>query len=220
MVNLGLNGSDKKTEDYKTKFLNELEPGEEIEGEIHIGDIKKRILKNREVYEFFIILTDREAQEEWICGFITLYYPEKGNIYGEKEGRVYTLIDSLNHAINKAPRNVEDSYSVNFKVFRKNINEEVEKVKVKAVQSWKPGAKSVNLEVMYVELKRPEEDESSKIENLSKTNEPVKLAYKGLKNKQKDISKKSVAFELKSFLDKEIITKSEFKAALKELDKL
>lgn len=220
MVDLGLKGYDKKNEDYKTKFLSELKPGEEIEGEIYIGDIKKRQINNRDVDEFFIVLTDHKARKKWICGFVASYYPEKGNIYSEKEGRVYTLIDSLNHVLNKAPRNVEDSYSVIFDVFRKNINEKVGNVKVRAVQSWKPGAKSVNLEVMEAEVKEAEKGELSKIEDLSKSNDPVGLAYGSLKNKEKDINKKSIAFELKSILDRNEISRSQFKSALKELDKL
>lgn len=220
MVDLGLKGYDKKNEDYKTKFLSELKPGEEIEGEIYIGDIKKRQIKNNDVDEFFVILTDHKAREKWICGFVTSYYPEKGNIYGEKEGRVYTLIDSLNHILNKAPRNVEDSYSVIFDVFRKNINEKVGNVKIRAVQSWKPGAKSVNLEVMEAEVKEAEKGELSKIENLTKSNKTIELAYGSLKNKKKDINKKSIAFELKLILDRNEISRSQFKSALKELDKL
>ncbi|HML05911.1 MAG TPA: hypothetical protein VK426_09075, partial [Methanobacterium sp.] len=62
MVNLGVNGNKKETDDFKTKFLNELEPGEEIEGKIHIGEIKKRQIKNKEVEEFFVIITDHERK--------------------------------------------------------------------------------------------------------------------------------------------------------------
>lgn len=218
MVDLGLKKDNKNKKDYNTKFLSELRAGDEIEGEIHIGEIKKRKIKNKEVNEFFVILTDNKALEKWVCGFITSYYPEKGIIYGEKEGRVYTLIDSLNHLLNDAPKNDEDSYSVIFHVFKDNINKYVEKVKVRAVQSWKPGAKYVNLEVMEAKMK--DAQELSKIENLSEGNNAIRLAYESLKNKGRDINKKSVAFELKSFLDREEITKAEFKRSLIELDKL
>ncbi len=216
MVNLEIKKAEKNTEEYKTKFLNELKPGEEIKGEIHIGEIKKRQIKNKDVEEFFIILTDHEKHEKWICGIVTSYYPETGNIYGEKNGRVYSLIDSLNHVLNGTPRNVEDSYSVKFDTFQKNINQNVNKVKIKAVQSWEPGAKAVNLEVIDAELLKVEE--SQQIKNLAATSNAIKLAYNNLRGK--DINKKSVAFELKHLLDKEEIMKTEFKDALKELDKL
>lgn len=216
MVNLGIRKG-KKTEEYKTKFLAEIKPGEEIKGEIYIGEIKKIQINNRDVNEFFVILTDHKSQEKWICGIVTSYYPENGNIYGEKGGRVYTLIDSLNHVLNGTPLNAEDSYSVKFDVFRGNINEKVDKVKVKAVQSWKQGAKAVNLEVIDAELLKLE---SIQIEGLAASNSAVKRAYNQLINKGKDVNKKSIAFELKSFLDKEEITKSEFKDALMELDKI
>ncbi|MGZ7208908.1 MAG: hypothetical protein ACXVHV_03440 [Methanobacterium sp.] len=219
MVDLGSKKDDGNSKDYETKFLSELKPGDEIEGEIHIGDIKKRKIKNKDVNEFFVILTDQNNKKKWICGFVTSYYPEKGNIYGEKEGKVYTLIDSLNHLLNNSPRNTEESYSLIFDVFKENINENVKKVKVKAVQSWKPGAKSVNLEVLEAELES-KEDEASKIESIAVANDAVKIAYESLKTRGKDINKKSVAFELRSVLDKDKITRSQFKEALHELDKL
>ena len=215
MVDLGVKKAQK--EDYNVKFLSELKPGDEIEGEIHIGDIKERIVKNKDVNEFFVILTDHKNEEKWICGFITSYYPEKGNIYGEKEGRVYTLIDSINHVLNNAPRNIEDNYSVKFDVFKDNINKKVKWVKVTAVQSWKPGAKAVNLEILDAKIG---EDESSRIDDLAQINDAVKIALKSLENKKKDIDKKSIAFELKLLLDKKTINRTQFKDALKELDNL
>ena len=218
MVNLGMNNESKKTEKYKTKFLSELKPGDEIEGEIHIGEIKKRQIKNNDVDEFFVILTDHNNKEKWICGLVTSYYAETGEIYGEKGGRVYSLVDTLNHALNSAPLNVEESYSVKFDTFRKNVNENIENVKIKAVQSWEPGAKAVNLEVIDAKVLKDVQSESERIKNLATRNRPVKLAYERLKNEGKDINKKSVAFELKHILDKEEIIKTEFKDALKELD--
>lgn len=220
MVNLGIKKAEKNTEEYKTKFLNELKPGEEIKGEIHIGEIKKMQIKIKDVEEFFITLTDHEKHEKWICGIVTTYPPENGNIYGEKNGRIYSLIDSLNHVLNGAPRNVEESYSVKFDTFRNSINHNVSKVKIKAVQSWEPGAKAVNLEIIDAELLKLEESEPEQIKNLAATNNAVKLAYNSLTDKSKNINKKSVAFELKHLLDKEEIIKADFKNALKELDKL
>lgn len=221
MLDLGIQkGSKKSTDEYKTKFLNQLEPGDEITGEIFIGEMKKRQVKKTDIDEFYVIITDHKNEQIWICGFTTSYYPESGNIYGEKGGRVYTLIDSLNHAINNTPLNKENSYSVNFDVFRRNINENVEKVKIKAVQSWNPNAKACNLEVVDAETVETDDKETSKMNMLADKNPAIKAAYENLKGKNKEINKKTIAFELKLMLDNEDIIKTEFKDALKELDNL
>lgn len=218
MLDLGIQkGSKNKKDEYTTKFLNQLEPGDEITGEIFIGEMKKREIKKAEVDEFYIIITDHDNELKWICGFVTSYYPESGNIYGEKGGRVYSLIDSFNHIINNTPLNSKESYSVNFDTFRKNINENVNNITIKAVQSWNPNAKACNLEVINAETEEPQ---ISSLEKLSSQNAAIRVAYENLQNKNTQIDKKTIAFELKSMLDKEEIIKSEFKDALKELDKL
>jgi len=84
MLDIGIIG--RKSDDYETKFLNELIPGEEISGEIYIGEIKKTSIERSESYQFYVILTDNDSQRKWICSLVTSYYPETGNIYGEKEG--------------------------------------------------------------------------------------------------------------------------------------
>ncbi|MGB9980517.1 hypothetical protein [Methanobacterium sp.] len=222
MLDLGIQkGSKDKSEEYNTKFLNQLDPGEEITGEIYIGEMKKRSIKKAEVNEFYIIITDHENKQKWICGIIASYYPKSGNIYGEKGGRVYSLIDSLNHALNNTPMNVQESYSVNFDTFRKNVNENVETVKIKAVQSWNPSAKACNLEVIDAKsAEHVEKSENPDLKSLINEDPAIKVAYENIQAKNKEINKKSLAFELKSMLDKEDIIKTEFKDALKKLDKL
>ena len=220
MLDLGIQkGSKDKTDEYNTKFLNQLEPGEEITGEIYVGEMKKRLIKKTEIDEFYIIVTDHANKQKWICGLITSYYPKSSNIYGEKGGRVYSLIDSLNHTLNNTPMNVQESYSVNFDTFRNNINENVEKVKIKAVQSWNPSARACNLEVIDA---RSVEGKSEKpdLKSLIDEDTAIKTAYKNLEIKNKEINKKTLAFELKSMLDKGEIIKTEFKDALQKIDKL
>lgn len=222
MLDLGIQkGSKDKSDKYNTKFLNQLDPGEEITGEIYIGEIKRRLIKKTDVDEFYVIITDHENKQKWICGFITSYYPKSGNIYGEKGGRVYNLIDSLNHALNKDPMNVQESYSVNFDTFRKTVNENVEKVKIKAVQSWNPGAKACNLEVVDAKSGSPvEKHETTGLEQLAQNDSTIKIAYRALLSKNSEITKKNLAFELKAMLDNGNITKNEFKDALQKIDKL
>ncbi|OEC84399.1 MULTISPECIES: hypothetical protein [Methanobacterium] len=222
MLDLGIQkGSKDKSDEYNTKFLNQLDPGEEITGEIYIGEMKKRLIKKTEVDEFYVIITDHKNKQKWICGFITSYYPKSGNIYGEKGGRVYSLIDSLNHALNNVSMNVQESYSVNFDTFRKNINENVGNVKIKAVQSWNPNAKACNLEVVDAKSGSPvEKNGTTDLEQLAQNDPAIKIAQDGLLSKDKEITKKNLAFELKTMLDSEDINKTEFKKALQKIDKL
>jgi len=220
MFDLGIQkGVKKSTDEYETKYLNQLEPDDEITGKLFIGEIKLRQVKKTEINQFYLIITDDENEQKWICGFQTSYYPEGGNIYGEKGGRVYTLIDSLNHAINNTPLNKENSYSVNFDTFRNNINENVKKVKIKTVQSQNPNAKACNLEVVKAEL-GDEDEEISKLDMLAEKNPAIGKAFSNLRANNKDINKKTIAFELKFMLDNEDIIKTEFKEALQELNKL
>lgn len=220
MIDLGIQkGSKKNTDEYDAKFLNQLEPGDEITGEILIGEMKKRTVKKTDFNEFYVILTDDENEQKWICGFTTSYYPDSGSIYGEKGGRVYTLIDTLNHALNNTPLNKENSYSVTFDTFRENINKNVAKVHVKAVQSWNPNAKACNLEVLNAKISEFD-NEASKLSMLADKNPAIKTALDNLKTKNKEINKKTIAFELKLMLDNEDIIKTEFKESLKELNRL
>ncbi|MEN6591719.1 MAG: hypothetical protein ABFC12_00580 [Methanobacterium sp.] len=217
MLDIGIIG--RKSDDYQTKFLNELIPGEEISGEIYIGEIKKTSIERSESYQFYVILTDNDDQRKWICSLVTSYYPETGNIYGEKGGRVYTFIDTLNHVINNDPLNVQDSYSVNFKTFRDAVNDNVSSVTVKAVSPLNPHAKYVNLAVISAQLtdettrRRP-----SSLEDLADKNAVIRIAYANIRGKAKEITLQNIAVELKSMQDRDEITKLEFKNALKELD--
>lgn len=156
MLDLGI--KDKiSTENYKIKYLNELVPGELISGEIYVGEMKQREIKGKEINEFYVIITDHETQLKWICGFNPSYYPENGTVYGERGGRVYSFIDTLNQIINDAEKDLRDSYSVDFETFRNSVNNNVSRATVKAIPSKIPIrdslSKHVNLEVISAELK-------------------------------------------------------------------
>lgn len=72
MLDLGIQkGSKNKRDEYTTKFLNQLKPGDEITGEIYISEMKKREIKKAEVDEFYIIVNDDKNEQKWICGFVT-----------------------------------------------------------------------------------------------------------------------------------------------------
>jgi len=222
MLDLGIKKSSKDiTEDYEIKYLNELVSQEQISGRIYIGDIKKREIKKQEIDEFYIIITDDETEVKWICGFTTSYYPENGVIYGERGGRVYIFIDSLNHIVNNTRRNFQDSYSVDFETFRKSINDNISRVTVKAVPSSNPRAKAVNLEIISVQLKdMPEVLRPSTLIDITDEYPQLRMAVTNLMDRKEGVTPENIAAELKSLLDKGDIKEREYKHGLKELDKM
>lgn len=156
MLDLGIqksSGQKFDDEDYDTFYLSDLEAKDKIRGDIFVGDLKEKEFKGKEIQEFYVIITDHKNKEKWVCGIITSAYDNKGiiSIYGEKGGRVYQLIDSLNHALNGTSLEEQESYSVIFDTFQETINEKVGTVTVKAVQPSNSNAKSPNLCIVEAE---------------------------------------------------------------------
>ncbi|MDI9435113.1 MAG: hypothetical protein QM396_03810 [Euryarchaeota archaeon] len=220
MLDFGLT-LNKNTTDYETKFLDELKPGDEITGEIIVGEFKTVPMGKREVAEFYIIITDLKNRVKWVCEFTTPYYPETDNIYGENGGVFYNLIDSLNHVVNKTPINWQENYSVNFSRFRKTVNESVSSVTVKALQSDNSDAKTVNLQVINATIiTDPEIPPPISIYDLAEEDPIILMAYAGLRNKGDRITVKNITFELKGLYDDKNITKHAYQTALRELKKV
>ncbi|HHT18136.1 MAG TPA: hypothetical protein GXZ72_01020 [Methanobacterium sp.] len=220
MLDFGLT-LNKNTTDYETKFLDELKPGDEITGEIIVGEFKTVPMGKREVAEFYIIITDLKNRVKWVCEFTTPYYPETDNIYGENGGVFYNLIDSLNHVVNKTPINWKENYSVNFSRFRKTVNESVSSVTVKALQSDNSDAKTVNLQVINATIiTDPEIPPPISIYDLAEEDPIILMAYAGLRNKGDRITVKNITFELKGLYDDKNITKHAYQTALRELKKV
>lgn len=220
MLDFGLT-LNKNTTDYETKFLDELKPGDEITGEIIVGEFKTVPMGKREVAEFYIIITDLKNRVKWVCEFTTPYYPETDNIYGENGGVFYNLIDSLNHVVNKTPINWQENYSVNFSRFRKTVNESVSSVTVKALQSDNSDAKTVNLQVINANIiTDPEIPPPISIYDLAEEDPIILMAYAGLRNKGDRITVKNITFELKGLYDDKNITKHAYQTALRELKKV
>ena len=220
MLDLGIIGKG-RTEDYETKFLNEILPGEEIEGQIYVGEIKKRAIEKTESFEFYIVLTDDANKRKWVVQLATSYYPDTGNIYGERGGRVYTFIDTLNHVLNKEPVNVKDNYSVNFNTFRKSVNDNISMTTVKAIHPTNPNAKYVTLQVVSALVKG---DVSRRhyisLDDLARQNPVIRIAYTNIRELNKEITIQNIAFELKSMMNRKEIDDYEFKKALQSLDDL
>ncbi|MFU2192278.1 hypothetical protein [Methanobacterium sp. MZD130B] len=220
MLDFGLT-LNKNMTDYETKFLDELKPGDEITGEIIVGEFKTVPMGKREVAEFYIIITDLKNRVKWVCEFTTPYYPETDNIYGENGGVFYNLIDSLNHVVNKTPINWQENYSVNFSRFRKTVNESVSSVTVKALQSDNSDAKTVNLQVINANIiTDPEIPPPISIYDLAEEDPIILMAYAGLRNKGDRITVKNITFELKGLYDDKNITKHAYQTALRELKKV
>ncbi len=217
MLDLGITLQE-KMEDYHTKFLNELVPGEEISGEIVIGEFKAVPMGKREVAEFYLIITDHGNREKWVCELVTSYYPETDNIYGENGGVFYHFIDTLNHVINHTPKNWQENYSVNFSKFRQTVNENISLVTVKTVQSPNADAKTVNLEVMDVVInKKPRSSTALSIYDLAEEDPIILMAYAHLRNKGDRITSKNIRFELKTLFDDKNITEQAYQSALDKL---
>ncbi|MEN4006060.1 MAG: hypothetical protein PQ964_01650 [Methanobacteriaceae archaeon] len=152
MIDLGIQKGNIsfEDEDYETIYLSDLEVGAEITGEIYISELKTKEFKGNEFQQFYLIIIDRENKQKWVCGINPSVYTNDDivSVYGAKGGRVYQLIDSLNHSLNGTELEQLESYSVVFNTFRESINEKVEKVTVKAVQPSNPNAKTPNLSVV------------------------------------------------------------------------
>ncbi len=217
MLDFGITAQE-MMEDYTTRSLKELSPGDEISGEIVVGEFKTIPMGNREVAEFYVVLTDHENRQKWVCEFITPYSPETDNIYGENGGLFYTFMDSLNHVVNNTPRDWQENYSVNFTRFRNRVNEYISLVRVKAVPAVNPEEKTVHLQVLKAQIKsRSTTPSLVSIYDIAQEDPIVLMAYTHLRNKGERRTVKNIRFELKSLLDDEKITEHAYQIALKEL---
>lgn len=217
MLDFGITAQE-KMEDYTTRSLKELTSGDEISGEIVVGEFKTVPMGKREVAEFYVVITDHEQRQKWVCEFITPYSPETDNIYGENGGLFYTFMDSLNHVINHTPLNWQENYSVNFTRLRNLVNEYVSLVTVKAVPAVNPEEKTVNLQVLDAQVNTQSEKPSiESIYDVAQKDPIVLMAYTHLRNKGERRTVKNIRFELKALLDDGKITDHAYQTALEEL---
>lgn len=205
-------------EDYRTRSLKELAPGDEIGGEIVVGEFKTIPMGKREVAEFYMVITDHENRQKWVCEFVTPYSPETDNIYGENGGLFYTFMDSLNHVVNNTPENWQENYSVNFTKFRNRVNEYVFQVTIKAVAPVSPEEMNVHLKVIGAQINPSSQKRTSvSIYDVAEEDPIVLMAYTHLRNKGERKTVKNIRFELKTLLDDKKITKHAYQTALDEL---
>jgi hypothetical protein len=165
MLDLGIQTKKREeydNENYNKRYLSQLKPGEELTGEIHISSLKDGEYQGQIKHQFFVIISDTKREVKWVCGITTSIYNNNGeiSIYGKQGGRVYTLIDSLNHALNNTKLNSAKSYTVVFDVFQNTINNTIETVTATTVKSGNPNAKTPNLQIIKAVLKETPEAES------------------------------------------------------------
>jgi len=153
--NLGIGGAGNyPDDDYEVKYLNGLTEGDQITGVLAINDIKKKEVpqgknKTTEIDQFYVIVTDHPNKSKWVLGIQASYYEDKGNIYGEKGGRVYDLLDSLSHVLNGTKEKEKDSLSANFEIFKKTVNNDIPgTVTMKAVKPSNPNSKYMNVRIV------------------------------------------------------------------------
>lgn len=220
MLDFGLTRKKGGTE-YKTRSLYDLVPGDMITGEIVIGEFKDIPMGNREVAEFYIIITNHQNHVKWVCELTTPYYPESDDIYGENGSLFYSFFDSLNHVVNGKPLNWHDNYLVNFTRFRNIVNQHIASIDILAIESNKPDVKSVLLKVTDAKIINISAKRSSAtIYDLAQEDPIILMAYAHLRNKGDRITVKNIQFELKFSLDDGKITEPAYRTALDKLKKI
>lgn len=121
-------------------------PGEKI-GKIKIGELEKKIYNGKVFYEFNVFFTDQNNKKFTFKYNPTINSSQKmTKIYAKKGEEVYNLIDSLTHAgTNKI--NTFGSISRDFELFKKMVNEDINNVTIKTINS----SKSPKLQIIKVE---------------------------------------------------------------------
>jgi hypothetical protein len=163
------------TSDYFTKYptpsddpdVGVIEPGEIIQGEIYIGELK--VAKNGNVF-FSVIITNHEEEEKWVVSYFspTLILNDKvikdleaaeaveaGEegivLYGRKGGRPYVFLDTLLSGLFGKPAGESKYHSALFKKLRDGVNNNVLGVEAEMIPSSHPLAKAGTLKFNKVQ---------------------------------------------------------------------
>lgn len=163
------------TDDYLVKYpkpsddpdIGVIEPGEKLQGEIFIGELK--VAKNGNVF-FSVIVTSHEEEEKWV---VTYFSPtlilndkiikdidameavERGEegivLYGKKGGRPYILMDTLMGNLFNKPIGEAPYQSAQFDKFRQGVNNMVLGVEAEMLEPTHPLAKQGTLSFNMVQ---------------------------------------------------------------------
>ncbi|MCE7699706.1 MAG: hypothetical protein K8E24_013135 [Methanobacterium paludis] len=163
MVELGDFGvrsnSAQDDDNYEVYYNSDLEPGDMIEGEVFLSEIKDH--ENAETGEksklLTLVITSHEEEEKWV---VTYWNPKlftddvpTGMLYGKKGGKLYLLIDSILSSMFKDVEKGEAGYhSVDFEKFREGINSKILSVHAEAIKPTHFNAKAPNIVVTSVTL--------------------------------------------------------------------
>lgn len=144
------NQDSKSTDNYKTKYMQDIDEKDHITGKMAISPIKEGEYGNM----FYIWIIDHEREEKWGIKMQNPFVIEENGvtkIYA-KEGRLYKFLDSLFKEILGKKYEKHKSYTFDFEIFRKTINNTIKSITVHAVPNEHPKAKYSDFEVIDVEI--------------------------------------------------------------------
>ncbi|AXV39064.1 hypothetical protein [Methanobacterium sp. BAmetb5] len=219
MLDFGL--TDLVPEEYNTRLGSELVDGDEITGKILIGELERSVTGEREVAQFYLVISSAHDQSKWVCKFRVPHYPETDTLHITVGSAFYTFLDSLHHVVNKTPLNWKENYYLHFPQFQKTVNQSLDTVTVKAVPPVNDDEGRVNLVVTSAGIK-PKTTSSSPatIYSLAENDPTILQAYSSLRNKGDRITIKNISFQLKSFRDDGDISEVDYENALSALKRL
>lgn len=151
-------GSNYEDDGYEVYYPKDIEPGDIIEGEIFLSEVKPWESPEGETQmKMSVIITSHEEEEKWIYTFWNpkLYTDDvpTGMLYAKKGGKLYLFIDSLLSSMFKDVVRDESKYhSVDFVKFRESINNKILSVTAQAIKPTHFNAKAPNIIVTNVEL--------------------------------------------------------------------
>jgi len=157
------------TSDYLTKYptpsddpdVGLIEPGDILQGEIYIGELK--VARNGNVF-FSVIITSHEEEEKWVVSYFSPTLILNGKVikdmeaaeavengeegivmYGRKGGRPYVFMDSLLSGLFDKPLGEAQYHSALFEKLREGVNNNVLGVEAEMTESTHPLAKAGTL---------------------------------------------------------------------------
>jgi hypothetical protein len=147
VVNSGSRGQ-KKTENYKSIYMQEIAINDHIIGELSISPMENSDYGER----FYIWVTNHEDEEEWVINIQNPYRIEENDKIYAKNGRLYVFLDSFFRKLLGEKYVERKHFTFDFDEFRENVNKLNAVVTVQAVESGNPKAEYAYFKVLDVEL--------------------------------------------------------------------
>lgn len=140
------NHGSKNTDDYETKYMQDIDEKDHITGEISISPIKDGEFGKK----FYIWIIDHDGEEKWGIKIQNPFIIEEDGVTKiyTKDGRLYKFLDSLFKEILGTKYKKHNSYTIDFEIFRESIKTTIKNITVHAVPSEHPKAKYPDFEVI------------------------------------------------------------------------